>query len=189
MGGMNMFCISKIIKFLIKMFLVMLVFYAIFYAVTLFSWSDKHTSSDISNYNNLLNEVKNADEYMPSIEDFGAYDSLNISRKTTHSFMWNPVETVSIVVKYESSKFDEEKQKIYANYSFLTYTTDSMLDINACVNGYDIMIVEMCDDYPKSFLAIGINEETHSIAYMFNYDFDIDTIKDLDDYIEKYYVL
>lgn len=167
--------------------------------ISLFLSSCSHQSSSCveTDYNIFLNEVPYSNNHMPYLHELGNYESISITSKTTNNFLWADTYTISLIVEYDETSFINVKKGILEQYTFLEDPNNRLLDCEAESNGFNIKVVEkeefLTGDaayyYPKYFLMIGINDGTNQIAYLFHHDFDLDTIKNLDQFIETYYVL
>ena len=158
--------------------------------------SQTSQSDEKNDYDTYVNEVRYANQNMPKTDALGDYETFSVHRKTTKQFIWR-IDTVSLQLSYSEPSFEEEIRNIEQKYTFIADSKEDLLDISAYVNGYIIRIVDKDEsfddhdfyDFPKCFMMIGINQSTRSIIYLFHYDFDLDEIDNLDEYIKKYYKL
>lgn len=183
----------KVLKLSLRIELLILFLSVIFWVISLASCSNSNNSNDEKDYVFYVNEVNGGYLNMPKIDEVGNFNNLSINRKSTIIFIWN-IETVSLVLNYTEENFKEEIKKIYLKYNFVDETKENLTDFSASVDGYDINIVEteeFFEEYycPKSFLMIGINENTNSILYMYYYDIDLDKIDNLDEFIKDYFII
>ena len=174
-----------------------LLIFTICISLLLTSCSHQISSCAEEDYIDLLNEVPYSVNHMPALNEFGIYETISITQKTTNHFLWADTYTISLIIKYDENSFENAKNEIFEKYTFLEVADNRLLDYESESNGFHIKVVNkeefLTGDaayyYPKYFLMIGINDDTNQIAYLFHHDFDLDTIKDLDEFIEKYYVL
>ncbi len=147
------------------------------------------------NYETLLDKVDFSDLYMPNLKDIGIYKEIKIYYKVTKKIFWNDVKSLSLIVNYSTEQYYVNKNKILEQYSFINQEKAELKDYKADVNGFHIQVVEdeqgISDDYTtfycKRLFMIGFDDVNYQIIYLYHYDFDIDYIEDLDDYIKKYY--
>lgn len=183
-------------KIFLKVLSIILGVHIVFYVLFFASIPLTEKSNDENDYETYLSEVKYADKHMPSIAALDDYEEISINRKTKKYLLWKR-DSISLKVSYDDESFAEAIKKINAKYSFVAEKKENLHDCSASINGYRIRIVEKQEthssytfyDYPKGFLMVGINENNNSVIYLFHYDFDLDEIKDLDDFIDKNYLL
>lgn len=191
MVGDNM----KVVKLIGKAFVLggfcIVIFYFVLIVLLSIELPDEYETTNSEEYVECIKSVKNAQHHMPKIYELGDYEKILIRTEENFSLLFE-VQTVSVVLHYDKNTYTKEKQKVLEKYSFLSETKNSLPDLEANVNGYNIKVVnkntsnESFYSYPKFFLMIGFNEDEKSIVYMFNYDFDLDSISNLDKYIKKY---
>lgn len=181
--------IKKALRITLKAIALILLFYVVFYAFLFISWPVVNSTENVEEYDEYVGEVKYAEEQMPSLSELGFYEEFSVKRKTRKYILWK-VETVTVTVKFNEEHFEDEINKIESSYSFVTKEKKSLTDFTADCNGYNLRVVESDDSwYPKYFMIIGINEESKTIIYAFNYDQDVDGMKNLDRYFKKHYAI
>ena len=186
---------KKLLKIALIVLCAVAVFYIIFYLSILSATSETKSSDNVNEYAELLNSVKGSNVHMPDVEELGDYQKICINVKRTENFMRWKIDTISVQVAYDKTNFDKEINELQAAYVFLSENKQTVQDISATVKGYDIKIVEKeemiegeyCYYYPKCFMMIGIDEQHNTIIYMYHYDIDLDEIKNLDKFVEKYF--
>lgn len=184
---------KKIFNFILKF---IIIFCILFYLLMLTSCSRTKRYDDVTKFKDIINKVNGADYQIPSIDELGEYESIALFYKDSKQFVWT-INTLTLKVKYNSDEFENALNNIDLNYSFLKQTKDNLFDYTALIDGYEIQVVDKPESmtinyhyhYPKCFLMIGVNKQECTIVYLYHYDLDLDRIKDLDNYIEKYYVL
>jgi hypothetical protein len=186
---------KRIFKVLCKIVGVIIVLYTLFYVLLLLSCTNTEKYDEIESFPELINAVKGAENNIPNIEELGDYESVELHHKSTEYLLWQ-IETLTLNVRYETEKFESALDQINLKYTFLTESKEDLLDCDAEIDGYQVKVVDKTEkmqygysyDYPKCFMMIGINEHERKIVYLYHYDIDLDLIKDLDDFIKKYYV-
>ena len=183
---------------------VLLLVFSMIFTTSCVIGSNKHISNDPQDYIVFLSEIDNvaslsgldgATKYMPDLSELGSYDSITVCKKTTNQVLWNDVLTVTLILDYSEQEYNSQIEMFKAKYTFLSEPNDVMRDCEAEVKGYHIRVVEQKDtpngdyDYSTFCLLIGTNPEKNKIAYMFYYDFDNDKIKDLDIYVNRFFVI
>lgn len=152
--------------------------------------------NDITKFEELTNEVYGANYQIPSVDELGQYESIALFYNETKQIFW-VIDSLTLKVTYNTVEFEKALNNIDLKYSFLKETKEYLLDYYAIIDGYEIQVVnkneKMQDDYsynyPKCFLMIGINKKEQTIVFLYHYDSDVDCIKDLDNFINKYYIL
>ena len=101
-------------------------------------------------------------------------------------------ETHTVISKYGSVDYAEQLALINERYTFRTEATvgeDYTCLPYADIDGFHFRVIadpdeaDMYDAYPKKVLIVGTNDETSEIAYIHFYDFDLDYITSLEDFI------
>lgn len=150
-------------------------------------------SSTNSNIKNYLESGKiidsRAKDIMPDIDELPKYKDIEY-RYTHKSILFFSSDSVALVVSYDDSIFECEKEKINKQYIFLDKKINADYDITKYnipefefeVNSYAFRVIDKDGtsntEYPKSFGMIGISEKKKSIAYLYFYDSDLDYIGD-----------
>lgn len=153
------------------------------------------TSGGEGEYADYLAKVTYSKDHMPSVESLGAYTDLQITYKYTQDFaiiVLFETHSVGVFVSYDEDGFGEQTEYISKNYSFFESNPDENgTDHFATIAGYEITMVDAEYEFEiyKSCLLIGVNETEKKICYLFYYDFDRDSLTDLDGYIKETFCL
>ena len=147
-------------------------------------------TSDITQYNIYRAKVQYAEEYMPKIEQCGNYCSMRSTYKQS-GFLFI-TDTIGLFLSYQEEEYQQQKEAILFSYDFFhPEDEDLSSDCEASVAGYTILLAK--EEYPldtyKMGLLIGINDTQQKICYLYYYDFDLDVLDDLDEYIKMYFYL
>lgn len=149
------------------------------------------SSSDINEYlkTGSLLDTESKD-VMPKLSDLGDYISTEYSYTHTDAIIFED-NAVVLNVTYDDENYKIEKEKIDEAFIFYVDPSDKERDefeknkINDFAYGFDIesytfRIVSKDDEnttgIPKSFGMIATSDEKKSIAYLYFYDSDLDTI-------------
>lgn len=151
---------------------------------------------DVERFEEAVNGVRGASTNFPDVDELGKYESIKLSTKKTKYILWE-MNSLTLTVEYDSVEFENALNSIDSKYSFLKETKKELLDCTATISGYDIQVVDKAEKiqdgyyyyYPKCFMMVGVNTQAKKIVYLYHYDLDLDYIKDLDDFIDKYYTL
>lgn len=184
------------LKFLLKIIITIVIFFSLFYILILSSCSKTEKFNDVNQIEEKIREVRGAETHIPNDDELGEYESIELLLKETKYSLWT-IDSLTLKVKYDASEFNKAINGIDLRYSFLKEAKEDLLDYNAIIDGYEIQIVEKIEkmqsdysyDYPKCFMMIGVNKQEQTIVYLYHYDIDLDSIDDLDDFIDKYYIL
>lgn len=115
---------------------------------------------------------------------FGEYES--ISNYKYHSMSIFQQEAYTTILKYNKDNFDAEKSKIENSYKFYTMPIENEeAEPVFSYEGFDFR-TEISDWYPKEMNLVGINEESHEIAYVSFQDYDLDSISDYEEFLDYY---
>lgn len=133
--------------------------------------------------NNYYNENNRYDDDF-DFEKFGEYES--ISNYKYHSMAIFQQEAYTTILKYSEDNFEAEINNIEDSRKF--YSTPIEKEEAEPVfsyAGFDFR-VEISEWYPKEMHLVGINEETHEIAYVSFQDYDLDSIWDYEEFLDYY---
>lgn len=157
--------------------------------------TDEYASSDAGEYKYYLSKTLGADKYMPDpyAELLGEYASLEATYKHSRTAVLYELDTVGLFLTYgDADSFGAAVEALRSEFSFYEkYPDEEKTDFSASVNNYDIVMVEAeyeLEVYQSAFL-VGVNEEEMKICYLFYYDFEMDSLSDLDGYIEEHFYL
>lgn len=157
-------------------------------------------NSDISDYleTGTKLDVK-AKEVMPELSDLQEYTGINylFSHKSLVFFESN---SVVLDVEYDEKTYQVEKEKIQEEINFLNEPIISTFDSSKffipetefSIGSYKFRIIDKSEDsfasYPKSFGMIAMSDESHSIAYLYFYDGDLDYIdSEMTEFVNTYF--
>lgn len=146
---------------------------------------DKNTS----HYNNRLDTTKNASVVMPRLSEIGDYKSVNFAyqHQVQSLFMSFENHSISLFVFY-GDNYESQKELTNEKYEslFLSEKRGGFIICDFDYNGYDLKIVPDLtyrtnkdgEGFPTvhSFMTVGFNDSKKAIAFLYYYDFDIDTI-------------
>ena len=155
--------------------------------------SERFFSSEETDYAEYIEKVVGAKEYMPSLAEAGEYTSFEATYKHSRTALLYELDTVGLFLTFEDDKaFADALDGLSFEYIFYDdYPDEEKTDYIAEVGGYEIRMVK--EEYElevyKSAFLVGVNEEKHKICYLCYYDFDMDSLADLDSYIEEHFYL
>jgi hypothetical protein len=161
---------------------------------------------DIENYNSKIEEIYDAEDFMPSISNLEGYSSIKYSHKRTVGGItfFLPIFTtdvISLTLEYPENVYEVKKAEVLSRYDFITeesYSKHREGEINSPLAEFEYKgftfksdINEEFSTCPiKSFLLLGYNDDTHQIVYCYFYDFDRDYLAESDeDPLEKMHEL
>ena len=126
-------------------------------------------------------------KFFPKIEDLPEYEDVFHQYAET-LMLFFPTETKLLVVKYDEDTYQKEKLKLEDKYVFLDNKIildkeeDSYIipEHKFSIKSYDFKVVEKFNgeksEFPKSFGMIGTSDEKRSIAYLYYFDSEQDSI-------------
>ena len=137
---------------------------------------------------------------MPEPSDLGDYESFFASRKTPQDMFFNTVDSVALIVQYNEDTFQNAYNVLFEKYDFVESKSEYVRDIEAKVNNFEFRIVDDPSFYLRNLegerilsgnmlLLIGIDDVDLRIAYLYHSDCEGGVVEDLEEYIEKGYVL
>ena len=164
------------------------------------SCSKEYSSDKEADYSKVISEVYDAELYMPRLDELGNYKTIRVTRKTPNGIFFGTTDSVSLIVEYEKTEFDLEYARVLSKYKFVQSANEYVMDIEANVGGYNILIVDDPDFYTEfthgetaltgyKLLMIGVDTENSKIAYLYHWDDSCGSIKNLDDFVENKYVI
>ncbi|MBS7131280.1 hypothetical protein [Clostridium sp.] len=136
-------------------------------------------NSNIGEYLNSGEVIDNfAKSFMPSIEELPENKSIEY-RYTNNSIITFQSGSIALVVSYDDSTYEKEKEKLKKQYTYLDkpvydYNIDSFLipENEFKVNRYTFKVASGNEnytaDFPKSFGMIGTSDD---VKEHFDYDF------------------
>ncbi|MGX8794811.1 hypothetical protein ACR6HW_01775 [Fusibacter sp. JL298sf-3] len=148
------------------------------------------TNSNIEDYLQTGTEIdSHSKSVMPILENLEDYNTLEYLHTRKSSLIFESNSFV-LVVQYDDETYLQEKEKLAKEYLFLDHVVKSNFDATKYVipenqfsiNTYVFNVVDedksAVTDYPKSFGIIGTSDDKKSIAYLYFYDPDLDSIAD-----------
>ncbi|MGN1032167.1 MAG: hypothetical protein ACI4PU_01785 [Intestinibacter sp.] len=162
------------------------------------------------NKENGIYSWADAEKFMPKIEDLPKYKK-EFHSYTMEDMGVFCSEGLTLVVEYDEETYIKEKAKLDDHYDFLKnkkrlwgegdddrslYGKEIAFDkgpeynyvipeARFSINSYDFKVVKeyngVKSDFPKQFGIIGISDEKHSIAYLYFYDFKLESIGEIGD--------
>lgn len=149
----------------------------------------KQKTTDEAEYENYLSKVEYSEDYMPSMAWCGNYSSATATYKHEYLIFFD-VYTVGLFLSYNEYEYNSQKNAILSDYKFFSVGDESLdSDCDATIEDYNIQLVK--DEYEystmKMGLLIGLDDTNYKICYLFYYDFDLDSLDDLDSYIEDFF--
>lgn len=160
------------------------------------SCSKEYRSRNEADYEIYVNEVYDAINFMPQLNELGDYESVVITRKSPNDPFFSTTNSIALIVQYDIENFNHYCEKILQQYTFYGLEGKYVQDIEASTNNFQFNIIDN-DNYitfdgllsAKQFLLLGINQKERKVAYLYHWDASLDYIKNLDEFIEKKYVL
>ncbi len=155
--------------------------------------SEKFVSSEEIDYSEYIEKVAGAGSFMPTLDQVGNYSSFKATYKHSRTALMYELDTVGLFLTYDDADdFAEAVENLsYEHLFYEGHPDEEKTDHLAKVKGYDIKMVK--EEYElevyKSAFLIGVNEEKQKICYLFYYDFDMDSLSDLDSYIDEHFYM
>lgn len=151
------------------------------------------SNSNIKEYLSRDNTIDTkAKDVMPDINELPQYK--NIEYRSTHkSMILFDSDSIALIVYYDDETYENEKNKLEKNYTFLNQKIKSEFDESKyyipenefSINSYKFKVIDSNGNanikFPKSFGMIGTSDDKKSIAYLYFYDADLDYIGKNDD--------
>ncbi len=143
-------------------------------------------SEDISRYDADVKQYK-AENFMPALDGLGESADVDYYIRMDEGFF--PNYSLRLIVTYEEAEFLAQKERLETAYAYLDAPQRDFLDRDFTMPvtefstaGFDFRIVKLEDtDYPKFFGMVGISDEKCQIAYLWQYDPDLDYICEADE--------
>jgi|GEM_PF-2212215 len=126
--------------------------------------------SDIDKYDDYVESIPGANEYMPKLTDLPIYIGYEVF------YVENSGKSINLNIKYDTQDYEEAKTTILDRYDFL--------DEPLMGNGYSIIpeveilyenyVIKVIYDesfkYPEAFGLLGYSDVDSTISFMFFYD-------------------
>ena len=142
--------------------------------------------TDIDKYEEYVEEVRHASTLMPDLDELNTYTDIKFGYKRILYLATLDFESdnISLFVTYDDN-YDEEKQRVLNSYDFIKEEELGEIPVTSFeYKGYTFQIVpnrtykgSKCTC--KSFMMVGYNDASNTIAYLYFYDSDIDFIYDM----------
>lgn len=155
---------------------------------------------NIENYMNTGQYISDrAAEILPDLNGLPKYKDIEYRYYMEDGFF--DFEIILLVVKYDEQTYDNEREKLDNQYAFLDHIVSSngwylMPEYEFSINDYDFRVIDrdMKDsaEYPRNFGMVATSDENSSIAYIYVYDPELDSLGELgdehpvQDYLEQY---
>lgn len=145
-----------------------------------------YTKTGIDNYLDTGSELDQDSLYvMPVLDDIENYESIEYLHTHKDMILFE-ADSVVLDITYDEETYKNEKELIDEKYMFYIKEEDEnnsimqVVEDEFSINSYEFRIVvkneENFTGLPKSFGMIGTSDENKSIAYLYFYDFDLDSI-------------
>ena len=165
------------------------------------------TNDAIQKYEYKREKVECADEFLPTLASLGEYERIRYSSQDTGSIFFES-NAIALFVEYAPSIYEQRKAEVLSSYEFLQETVVSNSGSYYCsppakfeYRSYIFQttvktdVVSYYDSYCKSFAFIGVNDAACRMAYLYFYDFDLDSMGSTDEteqemiteFIDKYF--
>ena len=153
--------------------------------------------TNLNNYEKDLQAIKNAANFMPSLDSLTGYENIEYTYKVTcYSHLAGFYsDAYALFVTYDDAQYEAKKQEALGSYEFLQEPikrSDDTYELPVAEFAYKdyTMKVVPDEDYIdfcacKSFLLLGFNDHKRTIAYLYYYDFDIDYIAQVGEDLEE----
>ena len=155
--------------------------------------SSKVVLSNEENYNQYVDEIVDAEIFMPILTELGAYVFIDVYYYESKFIFVS--QSINLIVTYSEDEYFINKSNIEDKYSFLTepivIDKDSyrIPETEVTVNGFFIKVVNNdLFSYPHKFGLIGFSDSTFQISYMFYYNKDHSLISNMSDFIDAKFV-
>lgn len=142
--------------------------------------------TDIKKYDEYVDEVYNADAFMPNLDDLPDYENTELYYDNRAS------KSISISITYKDESYESAKETILNMYSFLAAPIEGngyykIPNHEFYLKTYHIKVVDNDTfSYPSNFGMIGYSDEYSTITFLFFYDRSRGQISyDMADFIEE----
>lgn len=132
---------------------------------------------------------------MPEIKNLPPYKDVDHLFRREYVLVWQ-TDTLLLVVTYDELTYQQEKLKLDKTFYFLSdsnfYVKEGYLPETEFVVG-DFSFRILCDEqgygnYPHDFGMIAVSDQRNSIAYLYLYNVNLDSVGDsFSDFIREYY--
>ena len=177
----------KIVKIvLIIAFILGLLFLGFFFYVGAHGVNGDHSTADPGEYEAYLDFVPSSGEFMPSLQNCGAYEKAGLSQRE-HVQMFLDYQSVCLFLQYSDEEYARQKDRIEKAYCFYTEPEGAFLDVSGSFRGYEFRIVRTDDRYTdlKRGKIIAFNDERKTILYACYDHNELDRIDNLEKEMKK----
>ena len=155
-----------------------------------FKWSKNYIGQEaVKPYTN----GKCINEMMPSIPEVGTPEKIEYKkyRAAQYIFSW---DADYLFCQYTPEEYVQQKQQLEENYAFREDSItiqDYTFEPSAEIDGYHFRLLsdegeyEPYITYPKFMVLVGYSDEEQQIIYLSTYDFDLDYITSLPEFIRQ----
>ena len=146
-------------------------------------------TSNSEKYEAYLSEVAYSKDYMPSIDQCGEYVTATATYKSRTILLFD-TSTVGLFITYDDVEYQKQIERIASEYAFFSADDEALQsDCDAVVGEFSIRLVKTEYDLPtyKMGLLIGTDHANSRICYLYYYDFDLDVLDDLEEFIYDYF--
>lgn len=171
--------------------------------ICLMFYEHESINTDLEWYPSARIGTGNAQQFLPTLEELGTDCKIDFTYKKTSYYIFTTYG-IALFVQYDSEDYGEKKSETLGKYQFLDapavdFSGDIQLTESVDYRGFHFQIAPdpeyiYFQDTPeyrehhscKSFVMIGTNDDTHTIAYLYFFDPDVDYIatEDEDPYAE-----
>ena len=127
-------------------------------------------------------------ELMPALSETGTPEKTEYYNVYS-SFAIFTSETNYLICRYTPQEYELQKARLETNHTFRTEQTPDKLEPTADIDGYHFRMLSSGDEeydnhlYPKKIVLIGCSDDNNEIVYLEFYDFDLDFIRSLEEFI------
>lgn len=146
----------------------------------------------ISEYTNYCEKIKNASTLMPSLDQVGKYKDAKLAYQLTRdSYVLSFYDDTLSLFLFYGENYQEEKNML-DRYDYLEEPLGGFSVTTFVYRGYSLKIVPDYNYYKNSvtvhsFMMVGFNDERQSISYFYYYNFDLDYISNMADFLGHYF--
>ena len=148
------------------------------------------TDNDINNFHSLFFHEQ-ALQVIPEPANLPEHLSIFYQHQYYRVLFW-PKDTVTLIVEYDEIGFEREKAKLDERTYLDRAIHERMPQYEFRINSFDFRILndlreEIDDFYPKQWGAIAMSDEKKKIAYLYHHSTELDIIRNVPEYIKRYF--
>ena len=146
--------------------LLALLLFLIIVGMAVFGFNNDKSTDDPSEYEAYLDFVPSSREFIPTLNDCGAYEKAGLSKRE-HVQMFLEYQSVCLFLQYSDEEYARQKDRIEKAYCFITEPELGFHDVSGNFGGYEFRIVKTDDTYTslKEGKIIAFNDERKTILY------------------------